>query len=355
MFKDSPITYRTLLRSRKLELDQEDGWLLANLISLPIMPPNDPTTLAQRLLDLCANHRDLKLIKRISIVGRTGGANRLYVISSANLKSIGENLMPESYSCFVNPNGSLFSLHPRSVRFFTNARDVVAQFIDCGAPVQRSLTRVAQMNLGAGICSGIFTNEQLVGFIFMNGDITGQDLDEPNFGFLLEFLFAAMRPALDSYSLSKTYWALYRLSIQDHTGDRLNASKLGESIKTSAKNVIGKSCEVIVDIPPQPHSYLVCHGIIGQMIGRTLACLESAGTVTLHVTDDELWFNISLSSPKPTKPPLHQQIKLDEIAGDAPGLGLVYQFLQPNELRIRMAKDVASTNPNIHYSVSPSD
>ena len=355
MHSDSPMVYQSYMRARKTELTVEDAWLLANLMVLPY-PTNssgasyDRGAVTQRLLEVCAAHSVLRRVTRLSMVRKLGKSNRLQVISSANT-SDGPNLMPIDYCCFVDASGSLFHIKPMSLRYFTDAGQVVASYASRHRPAQRSISRVAAMQLGGGLCKGVFSNDQLVGFIFLNGHLTQAELDSNNIAMLVEFICVALRPYYEPFALSQAYWTLAASAGDVFVGRRLSLQVIEELVVKMVTQLTGRRREITVSGDLPARALLVSHGSVAQFIARSIAAgpARQSLEVRVGVNQDSLHFDHALGAEW-TDLPEQTRLFLTEMARDATAVGIHWSMVGDHAL-LTMPADYASSDPSVDYSV----
>jgi hypothetical protein len=352
MHSDSPLIYRALLRRNKMEISKEDSWVLAGLAGLQVSQHASVGTLAREVLDIFSGHPILKSVSRVSFVRRLGGSNRLFVVSSSNKGEVENDMLP-GYGCFVNGNGSLMSCRPGVVRYYQSAVDVVDRFVRQNQPPQRSIARIAKMNLGAGLCTGIYERNRLCGFVFLNGSFSIDDLDDSSVGLVLSFLFQALHPVFEPFVLSSLYWALYAQSPVNYIGSRLNPMKLSDCIREVGQAVTGVGVDTTVKLEAPLSGYLIVHGNIGQIIARTMAIFDSFEMARVDVSEqgDFICFNVSSSGHRNASLADHHRVRFSEISGEANALGLKLQCTSTLEFQLYVLKDRASDDPSVDYSV----
>ena len=352
LHNDSPVTYRTIMRQNQIDLSKEDSWVLTSLLALPFTYDRRRDSLAHEILKIFAGHSILKKITRTAIVRRLGESNRLVVISSENSNGV-ENTMPEGYSCFVNEKGSLFHLQPGTIRYFEHAQRVVEHFKAHNRPPQRSIARISLANHGAGLCSGIYDVGRLVGFLFFNGPVSKEELDHEELSILLYQANTAVARVLSEERLSKTYYELQVLYPSDHVGARLDIDRLCKLSEALGSAAGGKTVSLSHQSTVTPGRYLMSHGNVAQMIGRTAARLFASGEAVLSISETAQFLIFDVTSHKPSdgKLNLSQRLEVQDIASDCRCLNLRFECASAASFRIQVLKDKASPDPNINYSV----
>lgn len=153
---------------------EEESWTVAQLAALAedLACETDRIRPAHRLMNVLRNHRYFQNVDRLCLAGLVHGSNQLTVIDSCvsqRLRTMrDDNPMPRGYSCFVNPQGSLFQMRPGVLRFFDDTSRVVESFVRQGKPPQRSIAHIADTGLKSGLCLAIGRAERVQGFLFMN-------------------------------------------------------------------------------------------------------------------------------------------------------------------------------------------
>jgi hypothetical protein len=166
---------------------EEESWTVAQLASLAedLACETDKIRPAHRLMSVLKNHRYFRNVDRLCIAGLVHGSNQLAVVDSCisqRLRAIrDDNPMPRGYSCFVNPQGSLFRMKPGVLRVFDDTQRVISSFVRQGKPPQRSIAHIADTGLKSGLCLAIGRADRVQGYLFMNSlesgwfnDVTGR-------------------------------------------------------------------------------------------------------------------------------------------------------------------------------------
>jgi hypothetical protein len=354
MHQDSPISYRVLMRTNKIDFTKEDSWVLASLMSLSVTTGSRRSSVAESIMDIFSAHPVLRLVTRVCLVRRMGCSNRLMVLSSDNRSGV-PNTMGEGYNCFVSGNGSLFSLKPGAARFFSDAIEVVERYDQQGQPAQRSISRIAKMGLGAGITTGVFDNGQLVGFVFLNGELTRGDFDQDAMGLLLTHLNQVLSFKFAEYRLSRTYYNLNAAWPAAYIGGRLNTMKLADTIRQHFIAISGQEIEVSAKLTEKKADFLISHGNIGQIIARALSVFDNVSMVNVEVSfnGEHVLFDVSTSASQPGPLTASENVRMDDVIADARGLGLDMRLKNNASFIVAVLPDVASSEGSIDYSVEP--
>lgn len=179
---------------------EEESWTVAQLASVAedLASNTDKMRPANRLMSVLRGHRFFRSVDRVCMAGFVRGSNQLVVVDSSispRLRSFrDENPMQRGYSCFVNPQGSLFRMKPGVLRVFDDCSRVLDAFSRQGKPAQRSIAHIADTGLRSGLCLAIGRGESVQGFLFMNSL-------EPN---LFEDVTTRFAPLLSLFSLLGT-------------------------------------------------------------------------------------------------------------------------------------------------------
>ncbi len=160
---------------------------------------------AQRLMQVLRSHKFFHQVDRVCLAGRVPNANQLMIVDASTTERCRASILKPGYSCFVNPDGSLFTLRPGTMRIFDDSDRVLQTFAASGRPAQRSIALIDDMGLRSGLCLAIGRECELQGFLFLNScqpelfrDIT------INFAPLISLLGLVATIALDSNGFHKS-------------------------------------------------------------------------------------------------------------------------------------------------------
>ena len=161
-------------RSSRLDsLDQcieEETWIVSQLASLAedLASGTHSHHPAGRLMHVLRGHKFFNQVDRVCLAGRVAHANQLVVVDASLSDRCPANSLKKGYSCFVNPEGSLFKMKPGTVRVFSDCERVLASFALNGKPAQRSIALISDQGLRSGLCLAIGRGEEIQGFLFLN-------------------------------------------------------------------------------------------------------------------------------------------------------------------------------------------
>lgn len=161
-------------RSSRLDsLDQcfeEETWIVSQLASLAedLASGTHSHHPAGRLMHVLRGHKFFNQVDRVCLAGRVAHANQLVVVDASLSDRCPPNALKKGYSCFVNPEGSLFKMKPGTVRVFSDCERVLASFAQDGKPAQRSIALISDQGLRSGLCLAIGRGEEIQGFLFLN-------------------------------------------------------------------------------------------------------------------------------------------------------------------------------------------
>lgn len=161
-------------RSSRLDsLDQcieEETWIVSQLASLAedLASGTHSHHPASRLMHVLRGHKFFNQVDRVCLAGRVAHANQLVVVDASLSDRCPPNSLKKGYSCFVNPEGSLFKMKPGTVRVFSDCERVLASFALNGKPAQRSIALISDQGLRSGLCLAIGRGEEIQGFLFLN-------------------------------------------------------------------------------------------------------------------------------------------------------------------------------------------
>ncbi len=149
---------------------EEETWIVSQLASLAEelacgMQSQRP---ANRLMGVLRSHKFFHQVDRVCLAGRVPNSNQLMVVDSAFSDRCETNMLKPGYSCFVNPDGSLFNMRPGTLRIFDDSQRVLDSFANSGKPAQRSIALIGDMGLRSGLCLAIGRESELQGFLFLN-------------------------------------------------------------------------------------------------------------------------------------------------------------------------------------------
>ena len=161
-------------RSSRLDsLDQcieEETWIVSQLASLAedLASGTHSHHPASRLMHVLRGHKFFNQVDRVCLAGRVAHANQLVVVDASLSDRCPPNALKKGYSCFVNPEGSLFKMKPGTVRVFSDCERVLASFALNGKPAQRSIALISDQGLRSGLCLAIGRGDEIQGFLFLN-------------------------------------------------------------------------------------------------------------------------------------------------------------------------------------------
>lgn len=161
-------------RNARLDsLDQcfeEESWIVSQLASLAedLASGSHCAHPASRLMYVLKNHKFFNQVDRVCLAGRVAGGNQLVILDASISARCPENSLVKGYSCFVNPEGSLFKMKPGTVRVFSDCERVLSSFAAQGKPAQRSIALISDQGLRSGLCLALGRGSEIQGFLFMN-------------------------------------------------------------------------------------------------------------------------------------------------------------------------------------------
>ncbi|MDA9951696.1 hypothetical protein N9D31_03870 [Oligoflexaceae bacterium] len=168
--RDTVYSFQNLLSRAGEVLDREDNTVLRSLVMLARDARSRKFNAYEKLAELICRDNFFPEAKRISYVRRLGLSNQLRTEASWNADGYG-NSMEQGYTCFTDPEGSLFSLGRYQIRTFDSAESVVGNFAADNQRPQRSIHRISRMGMVSGICMPIFApSSRVLGFFFINSD-----------------------------------------------------------------------------------------------------------------------------------------------------------------------------------------
>jgi hypothetical protein len=167
---DKNIYKINFIKSLKYQFDESDTWLAAQLSNMAqdFVERTAMERYAERVAEVMRGHPRYSMIDRVCLAQALSPVNELVVVSSWCSLHVGQNLMPNGYRCFVDPEGSLFQLKPGQMRVFGSSKRILEQYGLEGKPPQRSMRYISEMGLQSGMCLPIFFYGRLQGILFMN-------------------------------------------------------------------------------------------------------------------------------------------------------------------------------------------
>jgi hypothetical protein len=176
VINEQSLSHRDLdvYRSSRLDsLDQcreEETWIVSQLAALAedLASGTHSAHPATRLMHVLKGHKFFSQVDRVCLAGRVAHANQLVVIDASISGRCTENSLKKGYSCFVNPEGSLFKMRPGTMRIFADSDRVLSSFAHQQKPAQRSIALIADQGLRSGLCLAIGRGDVIQGFLFLN-------------------------------------------------------------------------------------------------------------------------------------------------------------------------------------------
>ncbi len=174
--QERSLAHRDLDVYRNARLDsldhcrEEETWIVSQLAALAedLASGIHSAHPAIRLMHVLKGHKFFNHVDRVCLAGRVAHGNQLVVIDASISERCVENSLKKGYSCFVNPEGSLFKMRPGTVRIFANSDRVLTSFVQQQKPAQRSIALIADQGLRSGLCLAIGRGDSIQGFLFLN-------------------------------------------------------------------------------------------------------------------------------------------------------------------------------------------
>ena len=121
MHEEGPLQFRSLTTSTSIPATQEDSWLLSSFLGFVDGFSSDERSFSQKILESLKKVTRFRDFQRISIVRRLGYSNQLQAVCVFEDGNQTAN-MNIGYSCFVDPEGSLFSLKKDNIRIYKSSK-----------------------------------------------------------------------------------------------------------------------------------------------------------------------------------------------------------------------------------------
>ena len=299
-------------------------------------------------LNAFQQHAEFSQIARVCLVRRIGFSNHLEIVSAAGKHE--KDTMQAGYRCFVDPNGSLFDISPDSIRTFSSAKKLVENFKSTNKIPQRSIFRIAQMNLNSGVCIGIFDNRKLQGFLFLNAetDILGQ---LPNqYLPIISYLSLLAHKQLLGTQADPLYTALWQHDANELQSEILCIKSLLEYFKfaMSNLNINAKNVELFfesfIDYPT-----LLIHGHLAYILAKYAALTQcQILSIKTKLVDEIIVFECEFKSGHELRfsCPLFRS-----IAAEAVYLGYKVSHINESALSISTQLDITDRKQKIGYSI----
>lgn len=271
---DDNVYQISMLQSVAWAATNPDAWMVAQLSQLAstLSTRGATTNFANVLIDLFRAHDYFRDVDRVCLAGAVPESSQLIVVDSACSRRLGENTMRPGYSCYVNPQGSLFRLRPGMLRAFDDCRKVIHAFQRERKPVQRSIARVGAMGLRSGVCLPIGTTDRLSGFLFLNSTV-------PSLFDSLAHDYAALLSVLSVFAKSGLQSAGYGIGDETDFEEVIRQSKVAKFDATRFAELLADASShrraVAGEISVVNHSdepFFVCES---RLVGVCLAVLDA--------------------------------------------------------------------------------
>ena len=344
---DFNLYVRTFLKSDQFQPQNMDFALLSSLSCLAVSGLKKKN-FAALALNAFQQHAEFSQIARVCLVRRIGFSNHLEIVSAAGKHE--KDTMQAGYRCFVDPNGSLFDISPDSIRTFSSAKKLVENFKSTNKIPQRSIFRIAQMNLNSGVCIGIFDNRKLQGFLFLNAetDILGQ---LPNqYLPIISYLSLLAHKQLLGTQADPLYTALWQHDANELQSEILCIKSLLEYFKfaMSNLNINAKNVELFfesfIDYPT-----LLIHGHLAYILAKYAALTQcQILSIKTKLVDEIIVFECEFKSGHELRfsCPLFRS-----IAAEAVYLGYKVSHINESALSISTQLDITDRKQKIGYSI----
>ena len=283
---------------------EEETWIVAQLAGLAedLASGQQSQHPAQRLMRVLRSHKFFHQIDRVCLAGRVPNANQLMIVDAATTERCQNSILNPGYSCFVNPEGSLFNLRPGTMRIFDNSDRVLGTFASTGRPAQRSIALIDDMGLRSGLCLAIGRESELQGFLFLNScqpdlfrDIT------VSFSPLISLLGLVATIALDSNGFHKSCGRFGHLDGDlPKTSLLFNASEFKVFVERAVQRRVGPNVPFSIEVQPSDtvadFLYLPAQvaGIVGELILRLQLINANSRSLSLaiHQKDDQVQIGV---------------------------------------------------------------
>lgn len=254
---------------------QEESWIVSQLANVAedIATGVSAHRPAHRLMNVLRGHRFFQHVDRVCLAGRVPGANQLVIVDSAVSERSVRNELLKGYSCFVNPNGSLFSMQPSTVRVFGECSKVLESFHQQNKPAQRSIALIAEQGLRSGLCMAIGRGTTIQGFLFLNSMESGLFTDvTPRYAPLLSLFGLVGTISLDAagfHGVSENNpWAVSP-NVPNHSVHFV-ASELEGWLRSHLNYWMGRDVRIDLQVNEQIGDFLYLPRVIVQTVSDSL-------------------------------------------------------------------------------------
>jgi hypothetical protein len=285
MHRDEVLHFLSTIKSPTVILSKDDSWILGSMALLLLgREPGHLQAFARNTMEIFKYHERFKNIRRVCLVKRLGLSNQI-IIKSCEQRFGKDNKMAVGYSCFPDADGSLFQMKSSEMRYYADAKRVVESYQSKQKPPQRSIRKLADMGMKAGICLPLFQQKRSTGFVFINSDKEDfANLDDADYCILSYFEALATVALLDDGVVSQDYLGLALSAEATYVSDVLSAEVFGQ--------VLGKHLAALNYALPQPaievdcSASLVSHGNLANILSR-LAMISGAKAIRVEVSQKE--------------------------------------------------------------------
>ncbi len=343
---------------------EEESWIVNQLASLAEdlacgMQSQRP---AHRLMTVLRSHKFFHQVDRVCLAGRVPNSNQLMVVDSASSDRCEVNVLKPGYSCFVNPEGSLFNMRPGTMRIFDDSQRVLDSFAASGKPAQRSIALINDMGLRSGLCLAIGRESDLQGFLFLNScqpelfrDITIR------FAPLISLLGLVATIALDSNGFHKAHSQhglmdtdLPKSSLLFDAGEfqgflyRALQRRLGSAISFHISSEMDETIDDFLYLPAQ-----AC-GILAELIMRLHLIDQNHNSIVVRIGIDGAMATFGLRCQDHLRSSSHLEWMSDHVACVSRGLGNtpVKLSIRQDEVQLQIPfEPVLQSHRGLRYSV----
>jgi hypothetical protein len=347
MHRDEVLHFLSLMKSPKIDFNQEDSWILGKLALLLLgRKQNTVQEFAASALEIFKQHNRFAETKRICLAKRIGVSNSIMVKSCEHIMQQ-ENTMLPGYSCYVDGKGSLFSMNASEIRIYEDACKVMASFQELNKPVQRSIKRIAAMNLKSGICLPLFHKDRSIGFLFMNSsDASFAKLRDSDYCIFSYFEAISTLALLDSGLPSEAFYGLAKEHLPRYEGNILSeevfANTLDQHLK-SLDNLVLKS-----EISMPPAEILVSMGTIANLLSRLIYTLKTSSVqIKVEIQNEKVFWSVTFSGGRELSTN-HLPVAL--IWDDFRALEMPLH-IEHNQLKFSMNLETVDAQHRVKYSI----
>ncbi len=347
MHRDEVLHFLSLMKSPKIDFDQEDSWILGKLALLLLSrKQNTVQEFAASAMEIFKQHKRFAETKRICLAKRIGLSNSIMVKSCEHLIQQ-ENTMLPGYSCYVDGKGSLFSMNASEIRIYEDASKVMASYQELNKPVQRSIKRIAAMNLKSGICMPLFHKDRSIGFLFMNSsDTSFAKLRDTDYCIFSYFEAIATLVLIDSGLASEAFFGLAKEHLPCYEGNILTEEVFANTLDQHLKSLDTLVLKSEISLPPA--EILVSMGTIANLLSRLIYTLKASSVQTkVEIQKEQVSWSVTFSGGRELST---NYLPIAVIWDDFRALEIPFK-VEHHQLKFSLNLETVDAEHRVNYSI----